>query len=153
MIASELDVAWAAGLFEGEGCIRHAREKRGTVRRLTLVSTDADVVQRFCRIVGVGRIRQRRVLDHYKPQWVWEVGRWRDVELVLLLLLPFLGERRRKKALEVLADPATRQGDECPQGHPLMGPNADVYVRKNGRKHCAICVRAQSRAARRARAA
>lgn len=149
LLASEADIAWAAGLFEGEGCIRHAPGKRGVTRRLTLVSTDLDVLQRFVAIVGVGTIRVRaRPNPAHRIQYVWQVGKWREVAPTLQAFLPYLGERRTKKAQSLLADPATRQGDVCPQGHPLKGPDAEVYVRTNGRRYCATCARDQARARR-----
>ncbi len=64
------DMAWAAGLFEGEGCIvylRHGpRTSDGcywTERQLQLTITDRDVLERFLQIVEVGVIR-----DSPKPK-------------------------------------------------------------------------------------
>ncbi len=69
--------AWAAGLFEGEGCIylkKHNRPGRGTHdRRLYVTSTDLDVLQRFRSIVACGAIyagSNHRV----NPAWTPDAG-------------------------------------------------------------------------------
>ncbi len=143
-------LAWAAGMFEGEGCISHDSGKRGTARALTLVSTDRDVLHTFARVVGVGVIRERGVRGRRKASWRWEVRRWRDIEPLLRKLLPYLGARRRAKALALLADPATRQGTICRNGHALRGAQADVYRYPGRAPQCAICAREYVREKRRA---
>jgi hypothetical protein len=50
-------VAWAAGLFEGEGCWNAYVRKGGKVQmQVRLEMTDKDVVERFAAIVGCGAI-------------------------------------------------------------------------------------------------
>jgi hypothetical protein len=46
------EVAWAAGLFEGEGCLTITSGQ--PVMRLN--STDEDAPQRFYEIVGAGKV-------------------------------------------------------------------------------------------------
>lgn len=111
----EVDMAWAAGLFEGEGCINYSPvvgspwgQRR---RRLNLEMTDGDVVRRFASIVGAGNVRrsrrQNRVnRENHHTIYIWECGRWADTERILQAFLPYLGKRRRKKAEALLADPA-----------------------------------------------
>jgi hypothetical protein len=71
--ASDADFAWAAGLFEGEGCICCGPSGRPVVFSLTL--TDRDVLYHFLEVVGVGAINTRKYRmswkPHYKPAWVW----------------------------------------------------------------------------------
>lgn len=150
--ADPLDIAWAAGLFEGEGCIRHAREKNGTQRRLTLVSTDLDVIEKFAAITG-GGIRERSVTGNRQRAWVWQIDRWALVSKVLRSFYPHLCARRGAKALELLRDPAAKQGDVCPRGHALRGPAADVYRRRDGRVSCRPCHLSLQRARLRTRKA
>ena len=47
------EMAWAAGLFEGEGSL--ALGQRGNVR-LSIASTDRDVIDRFRAAIGTGRL-------------------------------------------------------------------------------------------------
>src|SRR5712691_1669149 len=48
----EVEIAWAAGLFEGEGCFTQNRGR--PVARLT--TTDVDIVVRFAEAIGWGMI-------------------------------------------------------------------------------------------------
>ena len=94
-------MAWAAGLFEGEGCIAP-----GGRRALTLRMCDEDVVRRFARVVGAGRVRQHYSgNERHRPSWEWSVGTYDDCRRILLAFLPHLGDRRAAKAREVLASP------------------------------------------------
>lgn len=115
-MASTEDMAWAAGLFEGEGCIV-ARTRRGPTKKdgtgerrpfvlmeLMLVMTDRDVVERFNRVLGVGNTNPRRrtksTQTHWKDQWVWRAGGTGALALYEQLR-PYLGERRRRRGDEV----------------------------------------------------
>jgi len=108
-----LATAWAAGLFEGEGCISWVKvsgNQEACLPKavLTLTSTDRDVVESFMAVVGCGAIGLRsKKPDHWKNQWTWSCGKWSDVSKLLLAFLPHLHARRRQKAMEVL----TRGGD------------------------------------------
>lgn len=96
---SEAAVAWAAGLFEGEGCIGH-RKDGGT--ELSVEMTDEDVVRRFAEIVGVGNVSARAERNGWQATCRWSSSdRW-DVSTVLRALRPFMGERRGRKADEEL---------------------------------------------------
>src|SRR5688572_3330290 len=97
------DLAWAAGLFEGEGtvCTRRARAVHGArglyaSHLAALVMTDEDVVRRFAKIIRVGK-----VYGPYGPYggstkviWRWQANGTAAVEEVKKQLLPMLGERR-----------------------------------------------------------
>lgn len=102
---SEAEIAWAAGLFEGEGCITISTGRGGYQQpRLKLNMIDGEIVDRFHAVVGRGRTcpeRPRR--PNHQPQTCWYTGKRADVRYVLELLLPWLGERRSKRASEVLA--------------------------------------------------
>ena len=106
------ELAWAAGLFEGEGCISiHKTPTRYgtyTYPRLRVVMTDEDSIRRFHSAVGVGRIfgpyrppsRSTR-----KPIWEWIVTSFEDNQAVIAMLWFGLGARRRLRAREVLSTP------------------------------------------------
>lgn len=110
----QVDLAWAAGLFDGEGSIYGyqmyrnqvhnsdgSRRKGGVRFKLTMHSTDHDVLRRFAAIVGRGRFYgpySDKRGDHYKPQLRWETNSFEDGAHVLGLLMPYFGERRRAKA-------------------------------------------------------
>jgi hypothetical protein len=100
---STAEIAWAAGLFEGEGSavVCFQRLKRGSSERgkpylqLTLSSTDLDVLQRLQRLVG-GRLNgPYQWGDKRKPIWRWQMTGQKEVDRVVCLLFPWLGARRQ----------------------------------------------------------
>lgn len=101
------DRAWAACLFEGEGCLTIS----GVQARVKLNSTDEDVVRRFHAIVGVGQVREDDAqLKHgYKMQWEWYVGSQAGVSHFISEMYPYMGARRRERAKELLAHLESRR--------------------------------------------
>lgn len=78
--------------------------------------TDRDVVEEFCRIVGCGKVsEEQRRRPPRKNCWYWTIGNRDDVERLLRAFYPRLGERRRAKADEALAEIAksVRACEEC----------------------------------------
>jgi hypothetical protein len=92
-------LAWAAGLFEGEGCIGFSK----TVGQWQLIvaSTDEDVLQRLLEVTGCGTLRGPLERGH-KPYWIWSVSRRTHVYALLVALYPWLGQRRQERARECL---------------------------------------------------
>ena len=98
-----MNIAWVTGLFEGEGCIY--KDPRCNSVRLTLNSTDKDIIDRFFMYVDCGSIKPINFppeRQHFKPAWVWAVNSRADVKRLLSLMLPMLGERRAYNALNAL---------------------------------------------------
>lgn len=133
------NIAWAAGLFEGEGCIT----KNGTAIRLTLGMTDLDVVQRFHRVAGVGAIEDKPSMSQWgkKPYWTWAVYRSEHVQALLAAFWPFLGERRKAKAKELLkrwasVSPRASKKRFCKRGHEFTEQNT---YRSGGARQCRQC--------------
>lgn len=138
------DIAWCGGLFEGEGSMGFWRHRKSRQPKLQLNMTDEDTVRRFSGIFGLSLIRGPYCYNSkHKPQWVWSVGGFEKVQAVLAMLWPWLGERRRVKAIGVLAHaraaPSLPQyRTDCPHGHPLSGQN--LYKRASGKRVCRECV-------------
>ena len=151
-MASDIEWAWAAGLFEGEGSIVHSKRETMTSRWLQVDMTDRDVLYRFWRIVGAGNEPYEVVRENpsHKNIWHWKCARWPDIERILNQMLPLLGERRHSKALGLLADPAgTPNGEKthCAQGHEFTPENTRVRDRKGyPRRECRTCERSRRRA-------
>ena len=103
------ELMWAAGLFEGEGCLG-VRLWKGTpsIPTLQLASTDEDVVRRFHAAVGVGNFNgpYQYGTDKdgvaKKPYWQWSALGYERAQAVIALLWEGLGVRRRARAKEVL---------------------------------------------------
>lgn len=101
----QTDIAWAAGLFEGEGCIFVARHRAIPQARLEMRITDKDVLERFVSIVDRGKIQSRdydQAPNSVKRVYKWGVYDIESVRYILGLFAPYLGERRLKKSMEVL---------------------------------------------------
>ena len=95
-----VNVAWAAGLFEGEGCINLKKNWKGV--SLQVNSSDKDVLQRLADIFG-GSIYQTTMSkhpSHYKQMYNWTLQKRSLVINALEQMLPFFGERRACKALD-----------------------------------------------------
>lgn len=99
-------MAWAAGLFEGEGCVsarvrRTNKHDRSIVARLRM--SDEDVVRRFHSVVGVGHVNGPYLdSDRKKPTWVWQTGSFEAVQAVIAFMWPWLHSRRRARMRELL---------------------------------------------------
>ena len=104
----EQEIAWAGGLFEGEGCFSASPRKysgQGMTRVqpcADLSMVDEDVVRRFANIVGFGLVRAKTGQNGYQPQWAWRTHGVADFERIVVLLWPFLGKRRRERAAEIM---------------------------------------------------
>jgi hypothetical protein len=91
------EIAWAAGLFEGEGCSTLSNGR--PVMRLN--STDEDTPRRFCEIVAAGKVYGPYPrMPPRKPVWIW-VADGIDAMLTVRLLGSWFGQRRRLKAQEL----------------------------------------------------
>ncbi len=96
------EIAWLSGIYEGEGCINKDRRKPSTWR-ISLVMTDFDVIDKLQKLTGVGSVRTRtKQKDHHKTAYQWIVGRKAQVQYLLSLMLPYLGNRRAHDALNAL---------------------------------------------------
>jgi hypothetical protein len=103
-MASDTEIAWAAGLFEGEGCIGLGGPWRPREVRLWVVSTDLDVLERFAAIAACGSITPKRDrASRRKPCWAWSCSARSDVQRVLSAFRPWLLQRRGERADEALA--------------------------------------------------
>src|ERR1700690_4347536 len=114
-MAEAIEFAWAAGLFEGEGCISFKPKsptRASMLRRAAIGMTDLDVIERFHEVVGVGTIngpyvpRSKVTGKQTKPVWHWRCAKWSDLEPLLVRLEPFMGERRGAAVRPVLAEAA-----------------------------------------------
>lgn len=97
---SRENLAWAAGLFDGEGCIHQM--PTGQIE-LRLKMADEDVVRRFAAIVGAGVVSQGehpKKLNH-RQMWTWRCSRRIDTMPILYALYEWLGDRRQAKIREV----------------------------------------------------
>lgn len=154
-------VAWAAGLFEGEGCISFYQRDYGSKvqPQMRLGMTDRDVVERFAAIMGCGAIGMVKPgTGGSKAVFEWRIYEAEKVRELIALLLPFLGERRRARANEVIAKIAdvrlhNEKKTHCPHGHALEGENLVIEPYRRAEKvfetrRCRTCRERQAQARR-----
>ena len=104
MLARE-EMAWAGGLFEGEGSVFLQRKPSGGYPTVAVEMCDEDPVRRFHQAVGIGEVTgpyRSKQHPEWKPKWRWRVHGFERTQAVVAMLWPYLGERRRGKAQEVL---------------------------------------------------
>ena len=108
-MVSESDIAYIAGLFDGEGSIqiKRAIEKKkkhngkpgyrlsNSMRiNMEITMTDESVLRWLHEVLGVGTLRPKKVKGKrkdgtkYLPQWKWRAT-FRDAYYVCLLIWPF----------------------------------------------------------------
>lgn len=156
MAERAVDLAWAAGLFEGEGCVyAHSQPGGRPYPGLALGMTDRDVVERFAEIVELGSIHFRKMNDDaHKDQFVWRANGWASTRKLWELIGSYLGDRRSDKFAEVLAlEPAEigtglhqRRKTHCPKGHAYDEENTVWKQRSDGgwSRSCRTCRNADS---------
>jgi hypothetical protein len=139
-IPTEAEIAYAAGLYEGEGTIWVFRNGRQAVMNIRM--TDREPIELVTRILGGHSGGPYTTIKEaaYKPKYRWQVQHWQDIVRVCRLLRPWLGPRRLAQIDRVLA---------CQPEHPrltrlcLTEPMADSRGYKRHRrlqeKPCRIC--------------
>lgn len=101
--ARALDIAWAAGIIEGEGSIQSARRKQKASQghyiaiRVRVVMSDRDILERLQRIFNIGRVSAYRNTQGLgkKQLYRWEAASRRDVAAVCDAIYQWMGDRRR----------------------------------------------------------
>lgn len=114
-MASSEELAWAAGLFEGEGSLVYTKiknRKDSYKVHVVVSSTDKDVLDTFQKVIGFGPINGPYAPSNgNKLRYVWEVQNFRDCLKATELLYPYLHSRRREKADELIKLCKTRLGE------------------------------------------
>jgi len=101
------DVAYFAGLFDGEGSVyfkkmkqkKHKRPGKPvhnvTVIRMEIAMTDKEIIKWCHDFFGCGAFGERKVKEGYKRQWRWRVAH-RDALYVAKLIWPFVRVKLHK---------------------------------------------------------
>lgn len=142
---SRENLAWAAGIFEGEGCISVSTKGRRRLK-LSVSMTDRDVIEKLSRIIGLGSIGGPYTKVGLKDNWQWQVTSSEDVQAVLAAFWEFLCSRRKAKAVEAIklaSQVKNKDSIWCLRGHRLEGDN--LYITKRGSRLCLVCNRMRSR--------
>lgn len=129
------ELAWAAGLFDEEGCFSYT-EKAGFAS-VSVIQVDRRVLDRFQLAVGgMGKIYGPYASSPKsfarKPQFQYRAYRREHIQAIAALLWCHLGPVKREQAAKVLRKLKKR----CSKGHPLVQARgcpkcvADAWERK-----------------------
>lgn len=100
LVASDIDIAWAAGLIEGEGCFT----KHTGHPYLLLDMTDKDVIEKLYSIFPNGTIRgpyNHKNKPHHKPRWRFDAFGTKCIT-IMKAVYPYMCERRKQKIESLL---------------------------------------------------
>ena len=104
------NLAWAGGLFEGEGCFSTTTARGLHFARMRLTSTDRDVIDHFHQIVGCGQVSVGKISPASaargtsKTPYVWSMSGRLNIYALGVALWEFLGERRRERFAGLVRD-------------------------------------------------
>jgi hypothetical protein len=100
----ELDVAWLAGILEGEGCFHFNRTPK-----ITVAMTDEDVIAKVASLFGKGYRHRKSRKEGNKDVYTTEVFSVTAIE-IMNKILPYMGIRRTEKIKEVILTSEGRLG-------------------------------------------
>src|SRR6516225_7531643 len=105
---TESEVAWLAGLLEGEGCFLWRRIGSHHYPQIQVCMTDHDIVERVAKMLGNSvTIAKRPKVANHKQMWCTALHGQKAADW-MAVVLPWLGERRAAKVKEILANQAVR---------------------------------------------
>lgn len=139
-----VDIYWAAGFLEGEGCFAsrespHSRWKNGTVLGVDIlaVQVQKEPLERLQACFG-GSLKQRQqggeAYSHYQPIWRWSLTSSRAIALMMtlyLLMSPVRQAQIRKAVLMWRTRPLKRHWAHCPKGHEFTIENTYYKLRRS----------------------
>ncbi|MCA1843275.1 MAG: hypothetical protein LC792_08815 [Actinobacteria bacterium] len=140
-----VDIAWLAGLVEGEGTIVLPSAYPNSVA-LTVFMTDQDVLLHALDVTEAGSVRgpyfDKRPGSKRKPIYKWSVTGRQEVARILLAIYPLMGERRKQRIADAtmrLANNRARMRWFCSKGH------ANWRIDAKGNRTCRDCSREKLR--------
>jgi hypothetical protein len=106
-MTKEIIIAWFTGLFEGEGSFGFSN---GRAKRLSMVSTDKDVLMKVKELLGgnLYSASRRGSKEHWKEAYVWTITGSPAIELCHAME-PYLMSRRKARMKEWLDDYRSRR--------------------------------------------
>ena len=106
----KLELAWAAGFFDGEGYarLRTTQRPNGKYRHAVLAVAQIDIrpLERFQNaVLGLGKINgpygpYPSQTKNSSPQYRWETAKFEHVQAVVALLWNFLSEPKKEQILK-----------------------------------------------------
>ena len=166
------ELAWAAGLFDGDGStclLRHRTHEGYRTCEMSITQTSRagmpEVLTRFRAIVGLGHLNgPSGGSDRWEPIYRWKAHRLAEIQSVADSLGPWLGSLKCAQASAVIStvgsQPVLPRGNpawgshktHCVRGHEYASARMRPYRSRSGgtgpprpSKQCLACVREQAR--------
>lgn len=98
-----VELAWAAGFFDGEGST-HVSHSSPTTAQIVMKVSQAyhEPLNRFCKAVGLGKVRgpYKKPNPKHRDYYTWSVGSQSDVRAVGEKLWPYLCSPKREQLIQ-----------------------------------------------------
>jgi len=92
-------LAWAAGLFNGEGSIGCYRMSGNPRPNMSMGQTDRWVLDEFhCAVLRLGKVLGPYARGKYKPLFSWQTAKFETCQAVIAMLWPWLSPQKRAQA-------------------------------------------------------
>lgn len=157
MILDTHELAWAAGFFDGEGCVvryratqrpaKNPRKQHREFKRamICMGQIHPEVLERFRAAVGRGNVRGPYPAKRKNESAIWQfsTASFESVQAIMCMLWPWLGTVKRQQFLKAMREvrehqqwvEATRH--QCVRGHDLREHGR---LRKDGKaRACQAC--------------
>lgn len=95
---ADIELAWCAGLYEGEGNIHLSTQQALTV---SIVSTDKDLLEPFTMFGGSVKPRTIPKNPKHRQSYSWRIGGNNQVKVFVETILPHIKSLGRREQLEV----------------------------------------------------
>ena len=107
----QLEIAWAAGFYDGEGSINCGSNNGNPQTRIQLSigqkndgNEIAAVLERFKKAVGIGKIYRKARKGKEINQHQYLISKAEDVQTVVNILWPFMSHKKRHQASKAMAE-------------------------------------------------
>lgn len=142
------DLAWAAGFFDGEGCVTFNVVRGKKYIRVSVRQHHREVLDKFQEVVGLGSVSGPYTSGSGNDCWSFQVSGFERSQAIAALLWEWLGSEKRDQFKHHLVEahrekntlwrgpPNLNEGDTrtCRRGHPYDG-NRTKYGQ------CRLCMR------------
>jgi hypothetical protein len=89
------EIAWVAGLLEGEGCFSLTKAKNRMY--ISCSMTDKDIIEKLYSLIKYGTVIKDKLRPNRKQVYTWRMSNRREIDIFTSLIKPFMGARRTEK--------------------------------------------------------
>lgn len=125
---SSIELAWAAGFFDGEGCTTFNPHK-GRIIKMCVEQVDRENLVRFKAAIEYGNISEPRNYPsrpNASPLSIWSCSKVSSIRVIMRALWPYLGTTKKRQYITVLRQ-YVRIGIKMRQNH-THGPMASYVL-------------------------